>query len=147
MAFVARDFFERFVAAINERDKEAMRSLIHPEFVSAIIQSGERSRGFDEFWAQMDAYPGGSPDLPPLPETRLLDDEERWAITPAYTVVPLSTPYEFTALVRARYPDGSWWRVVSLLEIRDDKLYRLENYFAPELPAPLAQSMPAYTTG
>ena len=66
---------------------------------------------------------------------------------PGYTVVPLASPDEFTVTYRVQYPDGRWWRVVSHAVVRDNKLYRMENYFAPELPAPLAESMAVFPHG
>ena len=110
-------------------------------------QSGERARGFQGFWAQMEQYPGGGVENSIETEGRLLTDEDRWAITPAYTVVPLATRSEFTVLMRTQYPDGRWWHVVTLVEMRDERLYRTTNYFAPELPAPLAESIAGYEHG
>ena len=69
----------------------------------------------------------------------VLGDEERWAISPGYTVIPLASPNAFTVKYRVQYPDGHWWHVVGQIELRDGKMYRMENYFAPEMPAPLAE--------
>jgi len=139
-----REFFTRFVAALNARDKEVLESMFHPEFVAHIPQSGERSIGFAGFWAQLEGWPGGTPTGPLMPEARLLGDDDRWAITPAYTVVPLSPADTYTVLYHSLYPDGSSWFVVGLIELRDEKLLRMENYFAPDLPAPLAESIAAF---
>jgi hypothetical protein len=132
----ARDFFFRFAAAMLEQDFATLEQMIHPDFVSELPQSGERSRGFAGFRAQLERYPGGSPTAE-LPDARMFGDEDRWAITPSYTVVPLAGRTEFTVLMRTRYPDGSWWRVILLVELRDERLFRIENYFAPELEPPL----------
>ncbi len=115
--------------------------MIHPEFTAWSPQSGEKASGFAAFWAQLESYPGGAPDMPLLPDTRLLGDDDRWMITPSYTVVPLAKPNEFTIIDRTTYPDGTTWHAVALVELRDDLLYRLETYFAPELPAPLAENI------
>jgi hypothetical protein len=147
VAFNAREFFGSFIAAVNARDKEHMRSLVHPDFVSHIRQSGEQSRGFEAFWAQLEGYPGGGPEIAEAAATKLIGGEERWAITPAYTVVPLAAGGKFTTITRSRYPDGSSWWVVSLVELRDGKLHRFENYFAPELPAPLGESIASWSRG
>jgi hypothetical protein len=82
-----------------------------------------------------------------MPEIRLLGEDERYAMSPAYTVVPLASPNDYTVVVRSQYPDGSWWHVINLVQIREGKLYRLDNYFAPELPSPLAESIAAYRPG
>jgi hypothetical protein len=128
-----REFFARFVAALNARDRDTLESLFHPDFVAEI--------------RQLEEWPEGSPTAPELPDARLLGDEDRWAITPAYTVVPLSSSGKFTLVYHSLYPDGSSWFVVGLIELRDEKLFRMENYFAPELPAPLVESIASYGRG
>jgi SnoaL-like protein len=145
--FDAQAFFVKFVRAVDELDFTTLESLIHPDLVADSPQSGERSFGFDGFRAQLEQYPGGGVENP-LPTTgRLIADEDRWAITPSYTVVPLTSRNEFTALLRAQYPDGSWWHIITLVELRDEKVYRTVSYFAPELPAPLGESIAAYQPG
>ena len=148
MAFDAHAFFVRFIRAIDERDRATVEAMIHPDFVGDAPQSGERSRGFEGFWAQVEQYPGGGEeeDLTQT-ESRLLQPEDRWAITPAYTVVPLASRTEFTVLMRAQYPDGSWWHIVTLVDMRDDRIHRTVSYFAPELPSPLAESIAKYQHG
>lgn len=147
MAFDAREFFVRFVRAIDEQDLAALEALIHPDLVTDFPQSGERSHGWEGFRAQLLQYPGGGVQNPIESAAKLVHDEERWAITPSYTVVPLSSATEFTVLIRAQYPDGRWWHIINLCELRDGRIYRAVNYFAPEMPAPLAESIAAYQHG
>jgi hypothetical protein len=138
MGFDAHAFFSRWIAASNQLDFEAMEELLHPDVVVEYPQSGERIHGFAAFKAHLENYPGGlTVDVSQLTDARLVDNGERWAVTPAFTVVPLAHPNRFTTLVRSKYPDNSWWRIVIIVEIRDDKIYRAESYFAPEMPAPL----------
>ena len=146
MATSPREFFTRFLDAMSERNFDVLQEMVHPDFVAESPQSRERAHGFSGFRAQFESYPGGAP-LPSLPDAQLLGDNERWAITPAYTVVPLSAPNKFTVLLRVQYPDGSWWRSVSLIELRDDRLFRLEAYFAPELDPPLLRTMRTVARG
>jgi hypothetical protein len=147
MSFDAHAFFVRFIRAIDTHDRATLEEMIHPDLVADMPQSGERSRGFEGFWAQMEQYPGGGVESSIESESRLLQPEDRWAITPAYTVVPLASPTEFTVLMRAQYPDGGWWHIVVLVELRDERIWKTTNYFAPELPAPLAESIAAYEHG
>jgi hypothetical protein len=142
-----RELFARFVVALNARDRDTLNSMFHPDFVAEIPQSGEQSRGFASFWAQIEEWPDGSPTAPELPDARLLGDDDRWAITPAYTVVPLSSSNKFTLLYHSVYPDGTAWFVIVLIELRDEKVFRMENYFAPEIPAPLSESIATYGRG
>lgn len=143
MSFDAQQFLVELFTGLATRDRERVERLVHPEFTSEIRQSGERSRGFRDFWTQFEDYPG-APPVPDVPQIRLLGERERWAMSPAYTVVPLASPNDYTVVTRTQYPDGTWWHVVGLVEIRDGKLFRMENYFAPELAAPLAESIAAY---
>lgn len=145
--FDAQAFFIRFVRALDELDFATLESMVHPDLVDDMPQSGERSHGFEGFRAQLEQYPSGGVQNPVATDARLLGDEDRWAITPSYTVVPLTGRNQFTVLMRAQYPDGRWWRIITLVELRDEKIYRTVNYFAPEMPAPLAESIAAYQHG
>lgn len=131
------EFFKRYVKAIADTDFDALKQMIHPDYVGEYPQSGERFRGFDSFRFQLEKYPGGLPAARyDDPNTRVLGDEERWAISPGYTVLPLEAPERFTTVTRAPYPDGSRWWVVSILTLKDDKVWHAETYFAPEFEPP-----------
>jgi hypothetical protein len=132
-----QEFFKRYVKAIANRDFDLLEQMIHPDYIGDYPQSGERFRGFAAFRAQLENYPGGLPAARPEdPNTKLLSDEERWAITPGYTVLPLSGPERFTTVTRSPYPDGTWWWVVSILTMKDEKVAHAETYFAPEFEPP-----------
>jgi hypothetical protein len=147
MSFDAQAFFVRFIRAMDAQDRATLEEMIHPDLVTDMPQSGERSRGFEAFWTQMEQYPGGGIENTIETTSRLLTEEDRWAMSPAYTVVPLASRDDFTVLVRAQYPDGSLWHIVVLVEMRDERIWKTTNYFAPELPAPLAESIAAYQHG
>jgi hypothetical protein len=138
-----RDLFTRIVNAMDALDIDEIRKLVHPDFVGDMPQSGERVHGVDQILEQLQNYPRGGTEPAPweTSSATVLGDEERWAISPGYTVVPLSAPNKYTIVQRAQYPDGSWWRVVILAELKDDRLYRAEFFFAPEMPAPLVESI------
>jgi hypothetical protein len=144
----ARDFMDRFVAAINAQDADTAVAMVHPDFIGDTPQSGERSVGRAGFSAQLRNYPGIEDNPIAVDDAQLLSsDDERYAMTPGFTVVQLAAPNTFTVVFRTRYPDGKWWRMLLNVELRDHMLYRMENYFAPELPAPLAESMATYSPG
>jgi hypothetical protein len=137
MAESRSDFFKRYIRAIATKDFATLEQMIHPDYVGEYPQSGERYRGFAAFRAQLENYPGGLPAAEPEdPKTKVLGDEERWAISPGYTVLPLAGPERYTTVTRAPYPDGSRWWVVSILTLRDDKVIHAETYFAPEFESP-----------
>jgi hypothetical protein len=142
-----REFFVRLIEAMNSHDLDAAELMIHPDFVGDSYQSGERSRGREGFRAQLRDYPGAAESPISLDDAQMYGDDLRWAVTPGYTVVPLRSGNDYTIVFRSRYPDGSWWRVVLLIELRDNMLYRMEPYFAPELPAPLAESIATFPHG
>ena len=130
-------FFKRYIRAIAEQDFAALEQMIHPDYVGEYPQSGERFRGFANLRAQLERYPGGLPAArADDPRTKVLGDEERWAMTPGYTVLPLAGPERYTTVSRTSYPDGSRWWVVSIITLRDDKVAHAETYFAPEFDPP-----------
>jgi hypothetical protein len=140
--------FERWARAIADRDFATLESMVHPDMVTDYPQSGERFRGFAAMRAQLERYPGGRPPSSAMPRAaKIIGGEERWAITPGYTVLPLTGPERYTTIARARYPDESLWWVVSIVELKDGKVYRSETYFAPDFAAPewrrdIAESIP-----
>ncbi len=132
-----QEFFRRYMNAIAEKDFANLETMIHPEYVADYPQSGERFRGFAAFRFQLEQYPGGLPaDRYEDSSSKVLGDEERWVISPGYTVLPLTGPDRFTTVTRAPYPDGSRWWVVSILTMKDDKIWHAETYFAPEFEPP-----------
>jgi hypothetical protein len=137
MAESARDFFLRYVQAISNLDFDALETMIHPDYVGFYPQSGERIRGFAMLRKQLESYPGGlrGGDVSPN-QSRVIGLEERWAISPGYTVLPLAGPERFTTVARVRYPDESLWWVVTVVELKDDKVFRSEAYFAPDFEPP-----------
>ena len=147
MATDAREFFVEFIGALNARDADSAERLVHPDFVSESFQSGERTRGREGFRAQLDGYPGADQNPIALDDAQMFGDEQRWAISPGYTVVPLTGTNEYTITFRARYPDQKWWRMILIVELRDGQLYRMKSFYAPELPAPLAESIAAFSRG
>lgn len=142
----ARQIFERWVKAMNELDLPVLEEILHPDVVVEYPQSGERMRGFEPFRAMLRGYPGGL-ERDSVEQVGVVEGDERWAISPGYTVVPLTQPDRYTTLVRLAYPDGSWWHAVTFVELKDGKVHRLESYFAPEMPAPLAESIATFGHG
>lgn len=137
MPETTEQFFQRYIHAIADRDFAALEQMIHPDYVGEYPQSGERFRGFQALKFQLEQYPGGLPAARfEDPTVKVLGAEERWAISPGYTVLPLAGPERFTTVSRAPYPDGSRWWVVSILTLKDGKIAHAETYFAPEFEPP-----------
>lgn len=130
--------FEAFLRAVQGRDSAAVRALTHGDFVGIYPQSGERIRGVENMCAILDHYPGGYEDKG---MDRLVGSEDRWVVTPAFTVLRVEGAGDtFTGVQKAVYPDGSEWRVVSIGEIRDGRVWRLETFFAPVFEPPAWRS-------
>jgi hypothetical protein len=137
MSESVREFFARYVQAIADLDFEVLEPMFHPEFVGFYPQSGERFRGFRAFRSQLEYYPGGLRGASqPVAAAKVIGAEERWAITPGYTVLPLAGPERYTTIARSHYPDGSQWWVVGIVELKDGKIFRSESYFAPDFDPP-----------
>jgi ketosteroid isomerase-like protein len=106
---------EHFEAAISG-DEAAFTALIHDDFVQEWPQSGERVRGRVACLNVYRNYPGGPPQMA---FGRISGEGDHWVL-------------EGTA----RYPDGSDYHTVAILEFRDGKIARETDYFGPSYPAP-----------
>jgi hypothetical protein len=131
-----RQLFEAWVDALTRWDLDALQRLMHPDFVEEYPQSGERLRGPGAIRAMLERYPGGLERRAQETYAEFLDDEERWVLTPAYTVLPLAASGRYTTLTRTRYPDGSLWHIVSFFTVRDGLMARRTTYFAQEFEPP-----------
>jgi ketosteroid isomerase-like protein len=106
------EHYERLLAG----DEAAFRAFVHEDFVQEWPQTGERVRGKDACLNIARNYPGGPPQI----SLRQINGEgSHW------TVEGLG-----------RYPDGTDYHIVALLELRDGRLARETDYFGPEYPAP-----------
>jgi SnoaL-like domain len=133
-----QEFFSRWLTAINDLDWDVLETMVDPECILDFPQSGERIRGFENWRRHTESYPGGlSPDSAETAGARLIAEPERWAISPGYTVVRMSNPDRFTTTVKSAYPDGTHWWIITAVEMRDERVYRLTSFFAPEIEAPL----------
>ena len=113
---------------------EVLTSLQHKDFIQEFPQSGEVIHGSANFRAAHENYPGGSP------EDRvqsLIGTEDRWALSPSFSLVRLiGSGDTFTAESKARYPDGNKYDAITILELKDGKIYRARTYFAPPFEPP-----------
>lgn len=114
---------ERFAELIREHyegllagDEAAYAALVHEDFVQEWPQSGERVRGKAACLNIALNYPGGPPRIS---LGRISGEGDHWVV-------------EGTS----RYPDGSDYYSVAVLELRDGKIVRETDYFGPTYPAP-----------
>ena len=127
---------ERVARALATRDRELLRSVFTEDFVEEYPQSGERVRGFDNYWAIGENYPDGGPEQ----ELGSLEARPTAAvklIAPTFTLVSVEGGGNAgTATLKVTYPDGSVWWGIMLYRLRDNKIARSTAFFAPEYPAP-----------
>jgi hypothetical protein len=128
------DVVRRYMAAHVAHDYDAVGSMRHAEWYEEWPQSGERVRGHGNDQAIMDNWPGG---LPKAGEVRVVGSEDRWVLTPAWTIQRvIGSGDSFWVDGVANYPDGSKWFILALLELRGGKLVKETWYFGPPLEAP-----------
>ena len=127
-----RAIVERYMRAIPT-DFATLRELQHPDFIQDFPQSGERMRGHANFRAAHEPYAG----VVESRTRRIVGEEDRWVLTP--TFVPLritGTGDTYTVEADGSYPDGSFYKVITILELRDAKIRKATTYFAPRFDPP-----------
>jgi hypothetical protein len=128
------ELVQAYIRAVTELDRTTEDRLRHPDWTAEWPQSGERVRGSDRFRAIQDAYPGG---YPTIELERVIGAEDRWSITPSNTVMRVVGSGEYWwAEFRVGYPDGIDYHCVTLLELRDGRIFREIVYWAPPFEAP-----------
>lgn len=131
----ARGIFESYLNATNSRDVEALETLVHADFEDSYPQSRERTVGFANLRAILANYPSGGYEGQGT--RRIVGTEDRWVMTPAFTVLRIEGKGDtFTGVSKGRYPDGSDWYIVTIGQVRDGRVWRCETYFAPAFDAP-----------
>ena len=119
---------------ISRHEWDRLSDIMHDDVVFEYPQSGERFRGIENVKAQFANYAGLDAGNSELAEV-LADDT--YALTPSYTVIRVEgSGTQGTAVIRVRYPDGTWWWAVNLFEVRDGRITRSRTYFAPDFEAP-----------
>lgn len=131
-----RDIVERLARAIEAQDFDTIASLIAEDYVEENPQSGERIRGRANHQAILRNYPGGVGTVDP-DSSRLIGSEDRWVVTPAFTVQRFEgsgDTYFYVASVR--YPNGETWQILTLLELREGKVAKASTWYAAPFEAP-----------
>ncbi|HYN70288.1 MAG TPA: hypothetical protein VEX41_08765 [Candidatus Eisenbacteria bacterium] len=127
------EIVERYAHAITHSLDELDR-LRHPDYVEDWPQSGERIRGA----ASMRAIDEHYPDRPTQDGVlRVVGSEDRWVVTPSYTTLRIEgTGDVYTIVSRAIYPPDSVWYVTSIVQLRDQLVWRATTFFAKAFEAP-----------
>lgn len=128
------ELVRRYLAAHQAHDGETLGALRAPSWTSDMPQSGERIRGHANDRAIMANWPGGRPEAS---VGRVAGAEDRWVLMPAWTYQRVAGEGDqWWADAVARYPDGSTWHAVLLIELQDRQVARETWFFGPPLEAP-----------
>jgi hypothetical protein len=131
-----REFSEAWVSMLTAADYDRLPDLLHPDCVHDYPQSGERLRGIANIRDVFKHYPGGlgGQDADSL---QVSGDNERWAMAPNFTLIRTSGGAgSYTSALRAHYPDGSDWYVISMFELVDGRQTRATFFFAQVFEPP-----------
>jgi ketosteroid isomerase-like protein len=121
-------------AALGRQDWDRLADAFHDDAILEYPQSRERFRGLANIRAQFENYPDLEPGSSRLEE---VIGDTTYALTPSYTVIRVEgAGSRGSALIRARYPDGSWWWVINIHELRDGRISAMRTYFAPDFEPP-----------
>lgn len=111
-----RAMVDDIFALMEKQDWDGVVGYYHDDVVVEWPQSGERVRGKDHCLKVFENYPGGQPTMRPR---RVTDHGD--------IVVAESD---------ITYPDGSVWKGITILELRDGKVARETDYFCEPFEAP-----------
>jgi hypothetical protein len=128
-----REIVEAYSSALT-KDLDQLDALRHPDFVEDWPQSGERVRGPANMRAIDEHYPG---NLTQGAALRIVGSEDRWVMTPSYSALRIEgTGDVYTCVWRAVYPDGHVWHVVSIIQLKDQRVWRATTFFAEAFESP-----------
>lgn len=130
----SEEVVREYVEASAANDQDALGRIRHPAWQAHWPQSGERVVGHRNFAEIARLYPGGTPTIR---LDRLVGSEDRWVVTPANTVARIAGSGDFWwGEWQMSYPDGKVYECVTLLELRDGRIWRETVYWAEPFAAP-----------
>ena len=131
-----RQVVERYTAALAAGDLDAQDALVHEDYEARWPQSGEVVRGRTNRRAIVANYPGAEGVLRPA-TSRILGQDDAFISGPSWNIVHLvGSGDQMTFTGTVEYPDGQIWHVVSLLTLREGKVWRQVDYFGPPFDPP-----------
>lgn len=127
---------ERYTEAFfMSDDLDALESTLDPDVEVVFPQSGERFRGRRNVRSYLEQYPGRDQEFDASVD-RVVGDDPRWLMTPAYTVLPIEGSGEqFTTVGQVRHVDGDPGHVIQLVEVHDRLIRKVTAYFAEAFEA------------
>ena len=131
-----REFAEGFAAMLSAGEFDRLDEFLRPDCVQEYPQSGERFSGIANIRGVYEQYPGGI-GKSDVSSIRVAGSETRWAMAPNFTVIKTSGGgNSFSSAVKARYPDGTDWYVITMFELVEGRMAHGTVFFAPVFEAP-----------
>lgn len=131
----SREVVERYARAVSEADLDTQDELSHDDYVARWPQSGEVIRGRANRRAIVEQYPGG---VHPRFD-HVVGHSEEFSVGPSWNIVQIAgsgDDDEITTIGTVTYPNGETWHAVTLVTVREGKVWREVNYYAPPFEAP-----------
>lgn len=131
-----RAIVERYARGLQDKDHDALALLITDDYVDEMPQSGERVGGKANQLALLHNYPGGVGTIDPK-STRLVSAEDRWVLTPSFTMLRIEGSGDvYTYVGTATYANGETWQMIQIVELRQGKIAKTTSWFAAPFEAP-----------
>jgi ketosteroid isomerase-like protein len=131
-----REIVEEFVRAIEAKDLEAQVALLADDYVDEMPQSGERTRGRENYRKIVENYPGGIGTADPAGRV-LIGSEDRWVVMPNFSHLRIEGSGDtYTYCGTVRYSDGGVWQIIAIARVLDGKIARTTTWYAAPFEAP-----------
>jgi ketosteroid isomerase-like protein len=131
-----REIVEEFVRAVEAGDLEAQLALLAADYVDEMPQSGERTRGRENYRRVFQEYPGGMGKTEAAGR-RIIGSEDRWVMGPHFNSLRIEGSGDtYTYVGTIRYSGGDVWQVIVIAELRDGKIARTMSWYAAPFEAP-----------
>src|SRR5258708_15720749 len=112
----SRQVVDRYIKGLVDRNLDLQAEVFAPDMIQEFPQSGEGIRGWANYRAAAENYPGG---LPEGTHSRVGGSEERWVVGPSVTLLRIEgTGDVYTFFGKAKNPDSVTWDVMSIIVVR-----------------------------
>ena len=138
----SREVLERMTEIMRTGDVDRLDEVLAPDFVQEIPQSGERVCGVENFRKILESMPGigETPALGIASYPYIFAQESHYMMTPTFNVVRVEGGDQAASYVKATYPDGSQWYIVTFTTIKEGRISKRVDFFAPFFDPPAWRS-------
>jgi hypothetical protein len=132
-----QELARRMADGLGRGDLGVLESLFADDVVAEYPQSGRVLHGLGALKEELSQaarhYAAGVSGIDQASVTGRGVDEHR-VVAPMFTVVKVQgRGHAGTITLRTRYPDGTWWWVIVIYELREDRIARSTTFFAEEM--------------